>query len=458
MGRPARESGRMMTIQQLREQLDRGEVTSRALCEAAFARIDDPAGEGARAFTELDRDGARAAADAADTQRRAGYLASPLAGIPVSIKDLFDVAGRTTRAGSVVLEGAPPAAADATIVARLRRAGAVIVGKTNMTEFAYSGLGINPHFGTPLAPYDRATGRIPGGSSSGAAVSVADGMVAAAIGTDTGGSVRIPAALCGITGFKPTAHRVPLAGAYPLSFSLDSIGPLAGSVACCALLDAILAGEVPPTLTAAAPRRLRFLAPVNYVRNDLDATVGAAFEEALAAVRSAGAVVDEAPLPALERLPALQAGPNIPAVEAYWWHRTMLAADEARYDAQIARRIKRGAAISAGEYIDLLRGRSAYIEAFAAESEGYDALLWPTVAIVPPPLAALAADDAAYARTNLLVLRNTSAVNVLDGCALSLPMPAAGSAPAGLMVVGRRDEDARLLRIGAAIEAVLAGR
>jgi aspartyl-tRNA(Asn)/glutamyl-tRNA(Gln) amidotransferase subunit A len=456
MAAVSRESGRM-TIQQLRDRLDRGEVTSRALCEEAFARIDDAAGEGARAFTELDREGARAAADAADTQRRAGYVASPLAGLPVSVKDLFDVAGRTTRAGSVVLAGAAPAAADATIVARLRRAGAVIVGKTNMTEFAYSGLGINPHYGTPLAPYDRATGRIPGGSSSGAGVSVADGMVVAGIGTDTGGSVRIPAAFCGVVGFKPTARRVPLDGTYPLSFSLDSIGPLARSVACCATVDAILAGEAPVALSAPEARRLSFLAPVNYVRDGLDATVAAAFEQALAVLRAAGAVVDEATLPALELLPSLQANANIPAVEAYWWHRAMLASDEARYDPQIARRIKRGAAITAGEYIDLLRGRSAYIEAFAAETEGYDALLWPTVAIVPPPLATLTADDAAYGRVNLLVLRNTSAVNVLDGCALSLPMPA-GGAPAGLMVVGRRGEDARLLRIGAAVETALAER
>lgn len=450
----ARESDRM-TIRALREQLDRGEVSSRALCEAAFARIDDGSGEGARAFTELDRAGAYAAAEAADTQRRAGYVASPIAGLPVSVKDLFDMAGRTTRAGSAVLDGAAPATADAAIVTRLRRAGAVIVGKTNMTEFAYSGLGINPHYGTPLAPYDRATGRIPGGSSSGAAVSVADGMVVAGIGTDTGGSVRIPAAFCGVVGFKPTAARVPLTGAYPLSFTLDSIGPLARSVACCATLDAILAGEEPAPLDVPPVRRWRFLAPVNYVRNGLDAIVAAAFAAALATVRAAGAQVDEAPLPALERLPALQSGATITGAEAYWWHREILAAGEARYDPQIARRILRGATISAAEYIDLLRGRRAYIDAFHAESEGYDALLWPTVAIVPPAVRSLEGDDEAYAAANALILRNTSAVNALDGCALSLPLTGAGGAPAGLMLVGRRGEDARLLRIGAAVEASL---
>jgi aspartyl-tRNA(Asn)/glutamyl-tRNA(Gln) amidotransferase subunit A len=448
---------RDMTIRDLRARLDRGEVSSRELCDEALARIEDPAGEGGRAFTQTDPAGARAAADAADVQRRAGYVASPLAGIPVSIKDLFDVAGRRTRAGSIVLDAAPTAAADATIVARLRAAGAVIVGKTNMTEFAYSGLGINPHYGTPRAPYDRATGRIPGGSSSGAAVSVADGMAAVAIGTDTGGSVRIPAAFCGLTGFKPTAHRVPLAGAYPLSFTLDSIGPLGRSVACCAAVDAILSATPADPLAAPELRRLRFFAPINHVRGELDGPVAAAFDAALAALRAAGAMVDEGELDAFRRLPAIQGKANITAAEAYGWHREMLAADEARYDPEIAKRLQTGAAIDAGTYIDLLRARAAYIAAVAAETDGYDALLWPTVAIVPPPIASLA-DPAEYARVNALVLRNTSAVNVLDGCALSLPLVAAGGAPVGLMVVGRRDEDARLLRIGAAIEALIAAR
>jgi aspartyl-tRNA(Asn)/glutamyl-tRNA(Gln) amidotransferase subunit A len=447
-----------MKIDELRRCLDAGETTSRALCDEALARIDDSAGEGSRAFTEVYHEAARAAADAADVQRRAGVAASPLAGLPISIKDLFDVAGRTTRAGSVVLEGAPPAAADAAIVTRLRRAGAVIVGKTNMTEFAYSGLGINPHYGTPRAPYDRATGRIPGGSSSGAAVSVSDGMAVAAIGTDTGGSVRIPAALCGLTGFKPTARRVPLAGAYPLSITLDSVGPLAHSVADCAIVDAILAGETPVAPEPRPLNGLRFLAPVNHVRVALDDAVAAAFEAAVAALRDAGARIDEVPLKAFERLPALQGKLNISAVESYWWHRDMLARDEARYDVEIARRIHGGEGVSAADYLDLLRGRNAYIEAVETETAGYDAMLWPTVAVVPPPISDLLADSALYARINALVLRNTSAVNVLDGCALSLPMRADGGAPAGLMVAGRRGEDAMLLRIGAAVETVLSNR
>jgi aspartyl-tRNA(Asn)/glutamyl-tRNA(Gln) amidotransferase subunit A len=452
MARAAREE-RAMTIRELRARLDRGEVSSRELCDAALARIDDPAGEGARAFTQTYHAAARAAADAADLQRRGGYVVSALAGIPVSVKDLFDVAGMQTRAGSVVLDGAPPAAHDATIVARLRAAGAVIVGKTNMTEFAYSGLGINPHYGTPRAPFERATGRVPGGSSSGAGVSVADGMALAAIGTDTGGSVRIPAAFCGLTGFKPTAHRVPLAGAYPLSFTLDSIGPLAHTVADCATVDAILAAESEPLLVPADLKRVRFFAPLNHVRGGLDTVVGDAFAAALAALRAAGAIVDEGPLAAFDRLAVIQGKANITAAEAYGLHRALLAADEVRYDPEIAKRLLTGAAIDAGTYIDLMRARAAYIAAVAAETEGYDALLWPTVAIVPPPIAELD-DSAEYGRVNQLVLRNTSAVNIMDGCALSVPMPAAGGAPAGLMVVGRGAEDARVLRIGAAVEAL----
>ena len=445
-----------MTIRELRAQLDRGEVSSRELVEAALARIADPAGEGALAFTEVYAAAARSAADVADLQRRAGYVASPLAGLPVSLKDLFDVAGRPTRAASVVLADAPPAARDAAVVARLRRAGAILIGKTNMTEFAYSGLGINPHFGTPRSPYDRETGRVAGGSSSGAAVSVAEDMAVVGIGTDTGGSTRIPAAFCGLAGFKPTARRVPIAGAYPLSFSLDSVGPMARSVACCATVDAILAGEEPAEFVAAPLHGLRLLAPVNYVRAELDAAVAAAFAGALDALRAAGATVDEGPLPVLDRIPALQVHGGLAGAEAHWWHRAQLEAHGDRYDPQIARRLRRGGAIAAWDYIDLLRGRQAAVAAFAVESEGYDALLWPTVAVVPPPIAPLIADGELYGRVNVLVLRNTSIVNVVDGCALSVPARAPGGAPAGVMLVGRGGEDARILRIGAALERLLA--
>src|SRR5712691_2301816 len=223
-------------IAALARELAEGETTSRKLVEAALVRIADAGGEGGRAFTKVHAQGALLAADASDRLRKEGVVPSALAGLPVSIKDLFDIAGEVTTAGSKILRDAPPATADAVAVARLRAAGAVVIGRSNMSEFAFSGIGINPHYGTPANPYDRGRRRIPGGSSSGAAVSVADGMAAFALGTDTGGSVRIPAALCGIAGFKPTRARVPLKGAFPLSTTLDSVGPLAPTVECCATI------------------------------------------------------------------------------------------------------------------------------------------------------------------------------------------------------------------------------
>src|SRR5947209_10577776 len=232
------------SIAALARELAEGKTTSRKLVEAALARIADAGGEGGRAFTKVHAQGALLAADASDRFRKEGVVPSALAGLPVSIKDLFDIAGEVTTAGSKILRDAPPATADAVAVARLRAAGAVLIGRSNMSEFAFSGIGINPHYGTPANPYDRGRRRIPGGSSSGAAVSVSDGMAAFALGTDTGGSVRIPAALCGIAGFKPTRRRVPLVGAFPLSTTLDSVGPLAATVACCATVFQVLAGEI----------------------------------------------------------------------------------------------------------------------------------------------------------------------------------------------------------------------
>src|SRR5215471_9997033 len=306
------------TIQQLAQELASGRTTSRKLTEEALARIADPKGEGQRAFVKVYKTQALAAADASDALRKAGLAPSPLAGIPVSIKNLCDVAGETTLAGSRALDDAPPAKADAPVVARLRAAGAVIVGSTNMSEFAFSGVGFNPHYGTPGNPADRK--RVPGGSSSGAAVSVADRMAVAALGTDTGGSVRIPAAVCGIVGFKPTARRVPIDGVVPLSTSLDSIGPLANSVECCAIVDAVFAGE-PVAVPEAAPLTgLRFGIPKQIVMDDLDPVVAKAFERACTALAAKGVKVDQIDLPQLNELPAINAKGGFAASEAYAWH------------------------------------------------------------------------------------------------------------------------------------------
>jgi aspartyl-tRNA(Asn)/glutamyl-tRNA(Gln) amidotransferase subunit A len=441
------------TVLGLAADLATGRTTSSALIEAALARIADPAGEGARTFTKVYADQARAAADAQDRLRKAGYVASPLAGLPVSIKDLFDVAGDITLAGSKALDDQPPAVQDAPIVARLRAAGAVLIGRTNMTEFAFSGVGINPHYGTPGNPYDR--GRVPGGSSAGAPVSVADECAIVAIGTDTGGSVRIPAALCGVVGLKPTAKRISRDGATPLSTTLDSIGPLANSVACCAIADAVMAGE-PPTVPDAVPiEAMRLGVPQSFVLDDLAPEVAEAFATACTALSRAGARIVDLPLKELREYPRLSARGHLVNSEAFAWHEALLARRGGEYDPRVRSRIELGRDVSAATYIRLCAGRADFIARVAARTADVDALLMPTVAITAPPIAAFAEDED-YFRLNGLILRNTSVINFLDRCAITLPIQPPGSAPVGLMVVGEHGADRRLLGIARGIETILA--
>jgi aspartyl-tRNA(Asn)/glutamyl-tRNA(Gln) amidotransferase subunit A len=434
------------TVLELAEALAAGRTTSRALVEDALSRIDDPA-----TYIAV-YDHARDAADAQDRLRRVGTVASPLAGLPVAIKDLFDVKGERTLAGSTALDDAAPAARDAAIVARLKRAGAVLVGRTNMTEFAFSGVGINSHYGTPGNPFDRA--RIPGGSSSGAAVAAKTGSCVVAIGTDTGGSVRIPAALCGLAGFKPTQFRVPRDGALPLSTTLDSIGPLARSIACCAIADAVLAGEEPELPATIPAAGLRLAVPQTVVLDGLDETVARAFARALSVLSRHGARVTEVPLAELGEYAAINAGGGFSVAEAFAWHRALLARRGGDYDPRVRVRIERGSAMSAADYVALGADRARFIAAIDARAAGYDALVWPTVAIAAPPIAAFAA-DADYARLNMLILRNPSIVNFLDRCAATLPIEREGEAPVGLMVVGGHGEDRRLLALALGIEAAL---
>ncbi|MCA3186086.1 MULTISPECIES: amidase [unclassified Cupriavidus] len=436
------------TIAELAAALAAGRTTSVALTEDALARIDRHMQAGGAAFMSVDAKGALAQAHAADQARAAGYVASPLAGLPVSIKDLFDVRGQVTRAGSKALDGNAPAQADAPAVARLRAAGAVLIGRTNMSEFAFSGLGLNPHYGTPRTPFD--PDRISGGSTSGGAVSVAEQMAVAALGTDTGGSIRIPSAFCGLTGFKPTARRVPLDGAVPLSTSLDSAGPLARSVACCAAMDAVLSGETLDT-RAADLRGLRLYVTRDFVADGVEAEVAQAFDATLAKLSAQGAQIVEFALPELRRLPEINAAGGLTAAEAWTWHRELLRTKGDQYDPRVAQRIRRGEKLTATDYIVLLAERRAMQQRAAGLLRDADAWLMPSVAVRPPRLDALARDEDFFA-INGLVLRNASVINFLDGCAASLPM----GEGMGLGVCGLHGSDARVLQVSAAIEQALA--
>ena len=435
--------------------LSTGRTTSRALVEECLARITHPDGEGGRTFVHVDAEAARKAADAMDALRAAGAAPSVYAGIPISVKDLFDIAGQVTCAGSVALDDAPAARADAVAVARLRGAGLVVLGRTNMTEFAYSGLGINPHRGTPRNPWRRDEGRVPGGSSSGAAVSVADGMAHAALGTDTGGSCRIPAAFTGLVGFKPTARRVPLDGSIPLSGTLDSIGPIARTTRCCVALDAILAQEPLVPLPDARLEGLRLLLPETVAMDGLEGAVATAFEAALARLSRAGVRITRAPLPEFDEVATMNALGGFTASESYAWHRGLLERRGADYDPRVSSRIRRGAGMSAADYLDLVVARRDFIARVSDHIQGYDALVMPTAPILPPRLTALE-DEAAYTASNLAALRNPTLVNMMDGCAISIPAARPPEPPVGMMLATAGGHDRRLLAIAAAVEAALA--
>ena len=417
--------------------------------EQALARIAAQPAD-APVFTRVYAEPVRAEADAADARRRAGLSLGPLDGAIVSIKDLFDVAGEPTTAGSALLRAAAPALHDAPVVTRLRRAGALIIGKTNMSEFAFSGLGLNPHYGTPANAIDPT--RIPGGSSAGAGVSVAEGTSEISIGTDTGGSVRIPAAFNGVTGFKPTARRVPTDGAFPLSYTLDSIGPLARTVLQCADADAIMAGEEPKPVPEFPLAGLRLGIPRGGLLDDMDETVAAVYAAALGKLERAGARLIDVGVDDLRAaMQRATAAASIASVEAASIHAPWLETCADQYDPRVLRRILAGAPVSAPAFVATLRARHTLVAAMDARLAPVDALILPTVPTVAPPLKPLVDDDALFGATNLLALRNPSFGNLFDLTGISLPVRTE-ILPVGLMLVGRSGSDMRLLAIAAGIE------
>jgi len=399
------------------------------------------------------------------TSGQAQVQSLPLAGLAVSVKDLFDVQGQVTAAGSQVLQDQPAAQLDATAVARLRSAGAGLIGRTNMVEFAFSGVGVNPHHGTPAAwdaLTDRPAGdphepRVPGGSSSGAAVSVATGAAFIGLGSDTGGSIRIPAALNGIVGFKNTARLVPTQGALPLSTTLDTVCAMTRTVRDTILAHEILSGrKVPQTDKPLSSYRMAVAR--DFMQDGLDAHVSRAFERSLQTLRAAGAQIEELALPELLEIgPMMHTGGFSPA-ESFAWHQKLLAENVNRYDPRVAQRIQLGARMMAHEYIDLLRARAHWIERMEVALQNYDAVLSPTTAIAAPRLRDVAPGaerDAEFFRVNTLLLRNTAAVNTLDGCGISLPCHVPGELPVGLMAWNGAMHDDTILQLALLLEPLL---
>ena len=440
------------TIPQINARLAAGETTREALVMQALEGATRHAAKSV--FTKLYPEAALAAARAADAAQAAGVVQPALAGLPFTIKDLYGVAGETTMAGSIVCKGEPVQVADAPVVSRIRGSGAAIIGKTNMTEFAFSGVGINPHYGTPVNPTDPTVARIPGGSSSGAAVSVALGLAVAGLGSDTGGSIRIPAAVNGLVGFKSTQNRVPLTGALELSRSLDTVCAMTRSVQDCIIVDAVLSGAM-----LAVRRRplsgMRFAIPQTLVLNGMDATVAKAFERSVGILSAAGAQIVELTLAEFSELPQRNAPGGLSPIEAYAEHHVRIARAKELFDPRVSQRVVLGATVTAQQYIALLDGRRDWIARVEHALEGFDAVLCPTIPIIAPEIAPLIASDEAFFKANGLLLRNTFVFNFLDGCSFSLPCHQAGELPVGLMLSSVSGDDARLAAVALAVEAAL---
>ncbi|MDP9894980.1 aspartyl-tRNA(Asn)/glutamyl-tRNA(Gln) amidotransferase subunit A [Variovorax boronicumulans] len=440
------------SISELRKRIHRGETTHEHIVLDVFEKAASPAAK--HVFTALYPDAAIAAARAADRLQAAGVPIPLLAGLPVSVKDLFDVAGEPTLAGGIVYRDAAPPVTDAVAVSQLRRHGAAIVGKTNMTEFAFSGVGINPHYGTPVNPADTTINRIPGGSSSGAAVSVALGLAVAGLGSDTGGSIRIPAALCGLVGFKSTQARVSRVGAFELSRTLDTACAMTRSVADCLTVDAALAGS-PLNVKRRDLKGVRLAVPRAIMFDGIEAAVASAFDRALETLSRAGAIVTTIAFNELAEIPRLNAPGGFSAVEAFAIHRQKLAGRRQDFDARVAQRLATGSSVSAADYIAMQDARKAWIARAESILEPFDALLCPTVPLLAPEIDRLVSSDEEFFKANGLLLRNPFAINYLDGCAFSIPCHQAGELPVGLMLSSTNGDDASLAAVALAAEAAL---
>jgi aspartyl-tRNA(Asn)/glutamyl-tRNA(Gln) amidotransferase subunit A len=433
-----------------RRQVRPSQVVERSL---ALARASEPG-----LFTCLLEARAVAEARASDARWDAGRPLGPLDGVPVVWKDLFDVSGAPTTAGSETRRHASVATEDSFAVGRLAESGCVSLGKVGLSEFAYSGLGLNPHFGTPINRFSRDGQRAPGGSSSGSAVAVAARMAWIGLGTDTGGSVRVPAAFNGLVGFKPSIGRFDKRGVFPLSKTLDVPGPLAQTVQDCAWVDAALRGQPLHPLAPHGVAGLSFVVPINLVFEGIEPEVRTAFERLLECLRGAGARIVHRHIAAFDALAALTARHGtIAAAEGYFWHQALVDGPQAStIDRRVLARLVRGTTMSA---LDLLTLQAAHLrlrhECAALLGDAW--MLCPTVVHVAPLVAPLEADDELFHRTNLRTLQNTLPGNFADLCGVSLPMGVgAAGMPVGALISGASGRDAALLAVAAGVEQLLA--
>ena len=440
------------SISALRAQIARGDTTHEQIVAQALEGSIRPAA--AHVFTTLYADSALAAARAADLTYAAGMPVPALGGLPISVKDLFDVAGEPTLGGGIVYRDSAAAERDADAVARLRNLGAAIIGKTNMTEFAFSGVGINPHYGTPVNPADSSTNRIPGGSSSGAAVSVALGLAVAGLGSDTGGSIRIPAALCPRVGFKSTQARVPRGGAFELSRTLDTVCAMTRSVEDCITVDAAIAGTA-LRIERKSLQGVRLAVPSAVMFDGIEDAVARAFERALHTLSRAGATISTIDFNELADIPRLNAPGGFSAIEAYAVHRRKLAEQRDGFDQRVAQRIANGSGVSAADYIAMHDARTSWIRSAERTLKPFDALVCPTVPLVAPELDKLIRSDEEFFKANGLLLRNPFAINYLDGCAFSIPCHREGELPVGMMLASVHGDDAGLAAVALAAEQAL---
>ena len=447
----------MDTVVQLSKKLRGGKIDAVELNEEVLANIascDDQA-----IFIDLLADRAGNEAKASRRRLKAGKPLSLLDGVPIGWKDLFDIEGRVTTAASVVLKSNPPAAKDAKLVAAGKAAGMISIGTLNMTEFAYSGIGLNPHYGTPRNPNDLKTHRSPGGSSSASGVVVAKGLLPVAIGTDTGGSIRIPASFNGVVGYKSSTGHYAMDGVFPLSRTLDTLGPLAQTVEDCVLVDAVLRGQAKPKIKATSPKGQTFVVPDNVMFEGIELAVAANFEAALKRISKAGGKIVQKKFPMFESiLDLIKTRGHVLGAEALHLHYACVNGPEAaQMDQRVVQRIKLAEQMTAVDLVEVLLRRKELIAQCNA-LVGDAIVVCPTTPHVAMPIAPLEQDIEEFFRVNAKTLRNTMLGNFLDWCGLAIPSGSdRDGMPTGFLLSAQHGRDVAVLGSGLALEQLIRG-